>query len=214
MKKQFWLMLCLLFGLFGVSSLLAAGATSDTKELQTKLNAISSMTADFTEVILAGKREVSHSTGTMALERPGRFRWDTQSPLSQLVVLDGKKLWIYDKDLEQVTVKNQEEGLNGTPALFLSKSNDTVARDFNVIKLTQDQKKDETLTYELRAKKSKENFQRLRLAFLSEKLVSIEFFDQLGQHTTVHFSQIKENPKLADTLFQFKPPKGVDVVRQ
>lgn len=208
MKK--WSILCLLLAL---QSVFAAGATD---ELQAKLNAIKSMTASFKEVVKAGKREVSNSRGVMALDRPGRFRWETKSPLSQLVVLDGKKLWIYDKDLEQVTVKNQENGLGGTAALFLSRANDTIFRDFNVIKL--DRNKDEqnanTLLFELVAKNQKENFQRLRLGFLSEKLISLEFFDQLGQHTKVNFSQVKENLSLANTLFQFKPPKGVDVVRQ
>lgn len=208
MKK--WSILWLLLGMHGV---FAAGAT---EELQAKLNAIRSMTATFTEIVKAGKREVSHSRGVMALDRPGRFRWETKSPLSQLVVLDGKKLWIYDKDLEQVTVKKQDDGLGGTAALFLSRANDTISRDFNVIKIdkNKDEQNGNALLYELVAKNQKENFQRLRLGFLSEKLVSLEFFDQLGQHTKVSFSQVKENLSLADTLFQFKPPKGVDVVRQ
>src|SRR5580704_14348669 len=88
--------------------------------LQTKLNAIRSMTANFNQVVKAKNREVSRSSGIMALERPGRFRWQTKSPMEQLVVADGQKMWIYDVDLEQVTVKKQGKGLGGTAALFLS----------------------------------------------------------------------------------------------
>lgn len=183
-------------------------AQSASEAVQAKLNAIRSMTANFTQVVTAGQREVSSSSGTMALFRPGRFRWQTNSPLEQLVVADSKKLWVYDVDLEQVTVKKQEKGVGGTPALFLSGYDDTVARDFNVIELSQG------TSYELHAKSGKENYQRVILVFKGEALGRIEFFDQLGQHTTVSLTRVKTNPKLAASLFQFKAPKGVDVVEQ
>lgn len=183
---------------------------SVSEEVQNKLNAITSMSAHFTQVVKAGKREVSKSTGDMALFRPGRFRWQTKSPLSQLVVADGKKLWVYDVDLEQVTVKKQEKGMGGTPALFLSADKDTVSRDFEVKK----QEKGSMQSFDLHAKSAKENYQRVILMFNNEELTAIEFFDQLGQHTTVSLSRIKHNLTLADDLFHFTPPKGVDVVRQ
>src|SRR5258708_7700972 len=87
-------------------------AQSPTEELQGKLNAINKMSANFDQTIKAGNREVSNSLGTMALSRPGRFRWQTKSPLEQIIVADGKKLWIYDVDLEQVTVRKQDKGLS------------------------------------------------------------------------------------------------------
>jgi outer membrane lipoprotein carrier protein len=168
------------------------------------------MAANFNQVVKAGKREVSNSFGEMALNRPGRFRWKTKSPLEQLVIADSKKLWIYDIELEQVTVKKQEKGIGGTPGLFLSGYDDTVARDFNVSSTT----KDKTQIYDLQAKSSKENYQRVKLTFKGELLTAIELFDQLGQHTTVRLSKIKNNPTLPSDLFQFKPPKGVDIVVQ
>jgi outer membrane lipoprotein carrier protein len=201
--KKLGMLLLLLF-----TSVVFSDSASD--DVQTKLNAIKSMSASFSQIVRAGKREISNSRGVMALSRPGRFRWQTKSPMEQLVVADGKKLWIYDVDLEQVTVKKQDKGLGGTPALFLSGYDDTVARDFNVIKMGQGKNQ----TYDLHAKSSKENYQQVKLTFQGDELSVIEFFDQLGQHTTVHLSNIKHNLKLADDLFQFTPPKGVDVVRQ
>ncbi|GGI79561.1 outer membrane lipoprotein chaperone LolA [Legionella impletisoli] len=178
--------------------------------LQKKLNAIHTMSASFKQVVQAKKRQLSSSSGTMALSRPGRFRWDTKEPMAQLVVADGAKLWIYDKELEQVTVKKQQKGIGGTAGLFLSGYDNTVARDFEVDEKT---KGNESL-FDLKAKSSKENFQRVKLTFSGDKLKTMEMFDQLGQHTIVRLSNIKVNPGLKTSLFKFKIPKGVDVVKQ
>lgn len=178
--------------------------------LQTKLNAIRSMTANFNQVVKAKQREVSRSSGTMAMERPGRFRWQTKSPMEQLVVADGEKMWVYDVDLEQVTVKKQEKGLGGTAALFLSGYDDTVTRDFDVTQ--QDEGKNST--FDLKSKSVKANFQRIKLIFTSDNLTGLELHDQLGQVTTVKLNQIKSNPKLTVKLFQFHPPSNVDIVKQ
>ncbi|STX51919.1 outer membrane lipoprotein carrier protein [Legionella busanensis] len=185
-------------------------AQTPAEEVQAKLNAIRSMSASFDQIVTAGKREVSQSSGKMALVRPGRFRWETQSPLEQLVIADSKRLWVYDTDLEQVTVKKQEAGLGGTPGLFLSGYDDSVTRDFDVT--TKDKKG--VRTYILKAKSPKENFQTVQLTFKGDALSVIEFFDQLGQHTIVKLKDVETNPSLATKLFQFKPPKGVDVVEQ
>ncbi len=188
----------------------AAFTQTPAELLQTKLNAIRSMTADFNQVVKAKHKEVSRSSGTMALERPGRFRWQTKSPMAQLVVADGQKMWVYDVDLEQVSVKKQEKGLGGTAALFLSGYDDTVTRDFDVAEKSEGK----TIIFDLKSKSPKANFQRIKLIFTADALTGLELHDQLGQVTSVKLSQIKSNPKLAAKLFQFKPPKGVDVVKQ
>lgn len=178
--------------------------------LQSKLNAIRSMTANFSQIVKAKQKEVSRSSGTMALERPGRFRWQTQEPMEQLIVADGQKMWVYDVDLEQVTVKKQEKGLGGTAALFLSGYDDTVTRDFDVTQNTAGK----VNVFDLKAKSSKANFQRIKIMFTQDKMTGLELHDQLGQVTQVKLVQIKSNPQLPAKLFQFKPPKGVDVVKQ
>ena len=179
-------------------------------ELQAKLNAMRTLTANFKQVVKSKQREISHSSGTMALERPGRFRWQTKAPMEQLVVADGQKLWVYDVDLEQVTVKKQEKSLGGTAALFLSGYDNTVTRDFEVSANNSGANQ----AYDLHSKSPKANFQRLKLVFNNNVLITIEMFDQLGQHTIVNLTNVKPNPKVASNLFQFKPPKGADVVQQ
>lgn len=190
----------------------SASSFSQTPEelLQIKLNDIRSMTANFKQVVKAKERVVSRSSGTMALERPGLFRWQTKEPMEQLMIADRQHIWVYDVDLEQVTVKKQEKGLGGTAALFLSGYDDTITRDFTVIQSGSGG----SLTFDLKSKSAKANFQRIKLMFRQDFLTGLELYDQLGQVTSVQLVQAKLNPKLAASLFQFKPPKGVDVVRQ
>ncbi len=180
------------------------------QQLQTKLNAMHAMSASFTQVVKAKERTVATSSGTMALQRPGLFRWDTRDPLKQLIVADGKKLWIYDPDLEQVTVKTQEKGLGGTAALFLSGYDERVSNDFNVVEKT----KGTNHIYSLTAKSPRESFRRIELVYQGEQLTGMQLFDQLGQTTRVTFKQVRYNPTLKKSLFAFKPPKGTDVVKQ
>ncbi|KTC73076.1 outer membrane lipoprotein carrier protein [Legionella birminghamensis] len=202
MKKLVTAALCLLVN--------TAFCQSAGEELQAKLNALRTMSANFNQVVKAGKREVSETSGVMALSRPGKFRWETKDPMEQLVVADSNRLWVYDVDLEQVTVKKQQNGLGGTAGLFLSGYDNTVTRDFEVSADANGKK----TSYDLKAKSPKENFQKVKLIFNGDKLTNIELFDQLGQHTSVQLSNIKNNPSLSASLFQFKPPKGVDVVEQ
>lgn len=194
--------------LFTVST--AVCSQTPGESLQAKLNGTHAMTANFKQVVKAKHHVVSRSSGTMALQRPGRFRWQTRTPMAQLMVADGQKIWVYDAALEQVTVKTQRKGLGGTAALFLSGYDNTVTRDFNV---TQSGKGNE-LVFDLKAKSPKAGFQRIKLMFHQNSLTGLELYDQLGQITSVQLSQIKLNPKLAAHLFQFKTPQGVDVVRQ
>ena len=197
--------------LFSSSALAQAdNSQSASAALQTKLNSLHTMIANFSQVVKTKRREISRSSGTMALERPGRFRWQTKEPMEQVVVADGKKVWIYDVDLDQVSVKKQEKSVGGTAALFLSGYDDTVARDFNV---TMGTKGDEA-AFDLTSKSANANFQRVQLVFNGPALTGIVMFDQLGQVTDVKLQNAKLNQKLAASLFQFKTPKGVDVVEQ
>ena len=176
--------------------------------LQKKLNSMRTMSASFSQMVKAKKRSLSRSSGTMALARPGRFRWQTLEPMAQLVVADGRRLWIYDEALEQVSVKKQNKGLGGTAALFLSGYDDTVARDFVVTA------NESGTMFDLRAKSNKANFQRMKLTFEGNILHGIELLDQLGQTTEIRLSHIKINSKLSPMLFHLNVPKGVDVVQQ
>lgn len=181
-----------------------------TEQLQKKLNYIQTMQASFSQVVKAKQREISKSSGRMALSRPGKFRWHTKSPMEQLVIADGRRLWIYDVELEQVTEKKQEKGLGGTAALFLSGYDNTLTTDFDVKRKGSDNK----VTFYLKAKSDRENFQKVTLTFIGNDLNGIHLFDQLGQDTFVSLRNIKTNPTLKNKLFSFKPPKDVDLITQ
>lgn len=204
MMKRF----LLLIGSLMMYTAVYADANGD--HLQKKLNVFKSMTAHFSQMIHNHSREISRSSGDMALKRPGQFRWNTRTPMSQLVVADGKKLWIYDVDLEQVTVQKQESSVGGSAALFLSGYNETAAKSFQVKSVAEGK----TTTFDLRALSDKENFQRILLTFNGDLLQNMILFDQLGQKTSIKFTDVKNNPNLSETLFHFSPPKGVDIIKQ
>lgn len=197
---------------FCVSTLYADNGPSQgaSDVLQSKLNALHTLSANFNQVVKTKKREVSRSSGKMALSRPGHFRWQTQKPMEQIVVADGKRLWVYDVELEQVSVKKQEKNLGGTAALFLSGYDNTVAKDFDVQMHEEGRKS----TFDLKAKSNKANFQKVTLIFNGSALQGIILYDQLGQITNVSLAQVQVNPKLSESLFKFKAPKGVDIVEQ
>jgi len=185
-----------------------ADAVNDV--LWDKLSRIHTMKAEFTQHIYAKKRELSRSSGTMAFVRPGHFRWETKQPMEQLLIADGKKIWLYDVDLEQVTVKQQTESMGSAAGLFLSDDKSGLVRDFHVTSEHQD----EAEIFQLKAKAKQANIQRVTLRFEGEQLESMDLYDQLGQHTAVHFQKIKMNMTLPEKRFHFSPPAGVDVVEQ
>ncbi len=198
-----WISICLFFSI-------DASAQTNEENLQSKLISIRTLQASFKQEIRAQKRRVSTSSGMMALSRPGLFRWQTNRPSEQLLVADGRHIWIYDKDLEQVSVKKQTASLGGAAALFLSEDPAAVTRDFEVSKIVESSK----TTFILKARSAKANFEKVKLVFNQDILNTITLFDQLGQRTIIILSGVQTNKKLAARLFQFNAPKGVDVVQQ
>jgi outer membrane lipoprotein carrier protein len=154
-------------------------------------------------------RIVEHATGTFSLSRPDRFRWDYKSPYEQTIVADGKRVWLYDRDLEQVTVRTLESGLGATPALLLSgagKVSDAFASDG----IDPDAR---WKWYRLQPKQPSADFERVSLAFDDRgRLAGMELMDKLGQVTAIDFSDVQVNAKLDAKLFEFTPPKGADVI--
>lgn len=207
---RFFSMVCLVWAFSIGTQAYASSESLAAQHLQQRLQAMKTYSASFEQKIVGKKRILSQSHGAMALQRPGKFIWNTISPMKQRVVADGQKIWIYDVELEQVTVKNQEQGMGGTPGLFLSGSTANVLADFKINEII----KGSQIQYVLQARSSKDNFQQVRLQFEVNHLSDIELFDQLGQHTVVHLSHVKMNPVLSTKLFTFKVPKGVDVVHQ
>jgi outer membrane lipoprotein carrier protein len=154
-------------------------------------------------------RIIEHATGTFSLSRPDRFRWDYRSPYEQTIVADGKRLWLYDRDLEQVTVRPLESGLGATPALLLSGAS-KVADAFASIGIEPDAR---WKWYRLQPKEPSADFERVSLAFDDRgRLAGMELQDKLGQVTAIDFSDVQVNAKLDGKLFEFTPPKGADVI--
>lgn len=148
-------------------------------------------------------------TGTMMVQRPNKFRWETKQPAEQLIVADNKTLWIYDPDLEQATQQQVDSQVANTPALLLSGSPQTIMNNFRVTQ--PNVAKDVFVLY---PKNAEAVFETLAIAFVAGKPRSMVLNDALGQVTTITFTQIKKNPKLNAALFRFQPPEGVDVIYQ
>jgi len=152
--------------------------------------------------------ETSH--GQVYIQRPNRFRWDYQQPYQQLIVADSHHVWIYDIDLEQVTMKSMSKALGRTPALLLSKEN-TVAQDFDITALPSE---GQVVHLELRPKAGQNQFAVIRLLLTADALYGLELQDNLGQTTFIDFVSFERNPSLDADLFFFEPPAGVDVIRE
>jgi outer membrane lipoprotein carrier protein len=171
--------------------------------------------ANFTQVVLdqSGKR-IQSASGTMQFVRPGRFRWTYRKPYEQLIVGDGTKFWLYDADLNQVTVKKLDAALGSSPAALLSGSNE-IERGFA---LTEDGSRDglEWLQAVPKGRGSKgpdSSFEKILMAFNAQsELAAMELNDMFGHKTVLRFSAMQRNPKLSAQLFQFTPPKGADVL--
>jgi outer membrane lipoprotein carrier protein len=176
-----------------------------------------SMRADFAQIVVAknGKRP-QQSTGVMMFSRPGKFRWQIDRPYSQLLVGDGKKIWIYDPDLRQVTVRKFDAALGSSPVALLvgegdGKSSDKGALERNFT-LHEAGEREGLEWLEAIPKSADSGFEKLLLGFSGNDLKSMELFDNFGQVTSLFFSNLDRNPQLSPALFRFTPPAGVDVL--
>lgn len=148
------------------------------------------------------------SSGVLAISRPNRFRWDYQEPYQQVIVSDGAKLWLYDADLEQVTVRKLDDTLSATPAMLLS-GQGKLEENFKVTETTQDKL---VQWVRMEPKRSDTDFKWVRLGFSNDALKYMELGDKLGQITVIEFSKFERNPKLDPARFVFKVPEGADVI--
>jgi len=154
-------------------------------------------------------RPVERSEGRIALRTPRQFRWEYQQPYQQSIIADGDHVWLYDPDLEQVTVRVQSHEEQGSPLAALIDPGE-LDRQFIV---SEGEQKDGLAWIDLESRKPEDAaVSSARLAFNSEGLVKMVFEDQLGQRTEVTFSQWTRNGALPADLFRFVPPEGVDVV--
>jgi len=186
-------------------AVLAATAIDRLNEFNTQVDSLS---ADFKQTLYdSDGAAVLQSSGKLLIQRPNRFRWDYSKPYPQLLLADGKRFWIYDSDLEQVTVKLISEVLGNAPSMLLNGKR-VLDEDFIIKDLG---KKDGMLWVELFPRKSESDFRLVRLAF-KKQLQVMEFEDSLGQLTRIEFDHLKTNVTIDSDQFVFHVPKGADVV--
>jgi outer membrane lipoprotein carrier protein len=153
-------------------------------------------------------KTVQQSSGALAFQRPGRFRWSYVKPYEQLIVGDGARVWIYDKDLAQVTVRKLDQALGATPAALLAGSNDALA----AFVLKDDGTRDGLEWVEATPRDKESSFERIRMGFGAQGLERMELSDSFGQTTLLRFVGLQSNPRLDASQFTFTPPKGADVI--
>jgi outer membrane lipoprotein carrier protein len=177
--------------------------------LATFISQTKGLKANFTQTVIdRNGRKTQESSGTLFFSRPGKFRWTYQKPYAQLLVGDGKRLWIYDEDLDQVTVRKLDLAIGDSPAALLAGENDIEKRF-----LLKDAGGKDGLEWVEATPKSKEgSFEMVRLGFKGDTLQSMELKDNFGQTTLLRFSNLERNPALGSSLFRFSPPKGADVI--
>jgi outer membrane lipoprotein carrier protein len=199
-----------LIGSLGIAPALAGPTIDDAaaRRVDGFLGQLTSLRAEFRQVVTNARgRVLERAEGTLALARPGRFRWDYRVP-EQLIVSDGVTVWLYDIELEQVTVRAAGEALAGTPAMLLA-GEGNLDGEFEITDAGQQDGLDWS---RLTPRRPDGDFREVRLGFAGRDLRRMTFFDRLGQTTELELLQVERNPNFESSLFKFEPPPGVDVV--
>jgi outer membrane lipoprotein carrier protein len=154
------------------------------------------------------EQNVYASSGVLYLKRPGQLRWEYENPPTQIIVADGKRIWLHDIELEQVSHRSQQAALKGTPAQLLS-GDRPVEEGFEVTEVG----KQEGLSWiELRPRDKEVQFTKLLLGFSDDTLQRMTMHDSFGQVTRFLFSDLQRNPELPSELFVFVPPSQIDLI--
>lgn len=192
---------------FALIPLLAEAGAID--QLHQFLLSTRTLKAEFAQIVIAKNgRKPQQSSGLVSISRPGKLRWEIQKPYPQLVVGDGEKIWIYDQELQQVTVRKAGQAIGSSPAALLAGNND-LEKNFTL----KEAGEAEGMNWlEATPKTGDSGFEKIRLGFAGSDLKAMELQDSFGQTTQVRFSRLERNPALPANHFKFTPPAGVDVV--
>jgi len=188
-----------------------AAHASGIDALRGFLNNTQSASARFAQMVLdRDMKKLQQASGTMQFSRPGKFRWAYQKPYEQIILSDGAQLWIYDKDLNQVTVRPLDRALGASPAALLAGKN-VIEENYTL----KDAGNESGLEWVEALPKSRDTaFERVRIGFGKAGLEAMELKDQFGQTTVIKFADVVRNPKLPPETFNFTPPPGADVIRE
>ena len=187
-----------------------AGAQAAAVErFRTFVRNTQSARADFEQKVYdRNDKVVQESKGSFVFQRPGLFRWVYAKPVDQVIVGDGQRVWIHDRDLNQVTVRKLSNALGSTPAALLAGSAD-IEKAFE---LSDAGTRDGLEWLEARPREREAGFERVRMGFDADGLRAMELVDHFGQTTRLRFVNLKRNPKVDKSEFRFEPPKGTDVL--
>lgn len=190
----------------------SAAQPAPLERLRAFLSSANTLQAEFSQVRIGadGNPTGKKSSGMFYLERPGKFRWNYTQPFRQEIVSTTGKVWFYDADLEQVTVKRLNDAIGATPALLLS-GDVPLETNFRI----EDQGTDEGMSWlRLLPKSEDSGFKYVLIGLVGGGLGGMELGDNFGQVTRIYFSHVKTGLRLPGVLFQFKPPPGVDVFEE
>ncbi len=189
--------------------LAASDPAAGRQKVEGFLQGLQSLQAQFKQTLTdRNGQTVEQASGTLAIRRPGRFRWDYREPNEQVIVADGARIWLYDADLEQVTVRKLDDTLSATPAMLLS-GQGNLEQNFSV---TQTSQEGGVTWVRMQPKRDDTDFKWVRLGFDGAALKFMELADKLGQTTHLEFSQLERNPTLDPSRFTFTVPPGADVI--
>ena len=191
--------------------LFAAGVHADAVDtLRDFVQNVKTGSAAFTQTVHSGDgAKKKSSSGQFEFARPNRFRFGYSKPFEQVIVADGQKVWIYDKDLNQASSRRIAQALGSTPAALLAGG--SLDKEFT---LTPDSPRD-GLEWALATPKAKDGpFQAMRVGFRGKELAAVEITDSFGQRTELQFSDFKANPPLGADRFRFSVPPGADLIEQ
>lgn len=206
-----------LIATFALTALAAAAHASALDSLESFIRTAKSGRAEFTQVITAPAREgqaprTKSSSGTFEFQRPNHFRFDYRKPFEQTIVADGQTLWLFDKDLNQVSRRAQAKVLASTPAALIAASPDleTLKRDFDLQVLPDSN----GMSWVQATPRQKEGqLTSMKVGFRGEQLAALDILDSFGQRSVLTFNGMQVNAGVTADAFRFTPPKGADVVQ-
>lgn len=205
--------------LLAVAMLATVGAAQAAaiEKLHRFLDTTRTLRAEFTQTVVGkSAKQPQVSSGAMMLSRPGKFVWQIEKPYKQQLVGDGEKVWMYDPDLRQVTVRKFDTALGSTPAALLVGAPDGKGGGRSALEnrfsLKEAGTRDGYEWLEATPKTPDSGFERLLIGFAGEDLKAMELFDNFGQTTRLVFGRSERNMALAPALFKFTPPPGVDII--
>jgi outer membrane lipoprotein carrier protein len=193
----------------GALFLVSAAHAASLERFKSFVQTTQSARANFEQKVYDRNRKLTQeSSGSFVFQRPGRFRWVYAKPADQLIVGDGERVWIYDRELNQVTVRKLSGALGSTPAALLAGSSDIES----AFELSDAGSRDGLEWLEAKPREREAGFERIRMGFGAAGVQAMELTDHFGQTTVLRFSGVVRNPKVDAAEFRFAPPPGADVL--